>query len=106
MYLRFMKGYVYNVTLCADLSCGGDVLYYVEHKLFPAWSEREGWERPKLLQIPTPMEDGVSVALQFELQSASLLSGFDLGEDPLIARIQQVYGEKVLFYPTLMEIIG
>ncbi len=106
MYLRTMKGYIFNITLNADRSCGGDVLYFVEHKLFPAWAEHQGWERPKLLRIPTPMEDGITLALQFELESAEHLSGFDLASDPLVSRIQQVYGDKVLFYPTLMEIIG
>lgn len=106
MYLRTMKGYIFNITISADRSCGGDVLYYVEHKLFPTWSERSGWERPKLLRIPTPVEDGVNVALQFELESTKHIADFELGNDPLVARIQEVYGEKVLFYPTLMEVIG
>ncbi|MBR8703729.1 DUF4286 family protein [Porphyromonas levii] len=106
MYLRTMKGYIYNITISADGSCGGDVLYFVEHRLFPTWAERQGWERPKLLRIPTPMEDGITVALQFELESTKLLADFELASDPLVTRIQEVYGEKVLFYPTLMEVIG
>lgn len=76
------------------------------HKLFPTWAEREGWERPKLMRIPTPEEDGISIALQFELHNAELLEGFDLDSDPLVARIKEVYGDNVLFYPTLLEIIG
>lgn len=106
MYLRIMKGFLYNITIHADRSCGGDVLYYVQHQLFPTWSEHQGWERPKLLRIPTPTEDGVSIALQFELQSTEALANFDLSSDPLVARIRKVYGDRVLFYPTLMEVIG
>ncbi|OFO56038.1 hypothetical protein HMPREF3027_02220 [Porphyromonas sp. HMSC077F02] len=101
-----MKGYLYNVTISGDRSCSDDLLYYVEHRLFPAWSEREGWSAAKLLRIPTPVEDGVSVALQFELASPALLEGFELIEDPLVTRVLELYGERVGFFPTLMEIIG
>lgn len=101
-----MKGYLYNVTINGDRSCGTDLLYYVEHRLFPEWSAREGWSGARLLRIPTPEEDGVSVALQFELESPAPLEGYELGSDPLVARVLEVYGERVLFYPTLMEIIG
>ena len=52
------------------------------------------------------MEDGVSVALQFELASPALLEGFELVEDPLVTRVLELYGERVGFFPTLMEIIG
>lgn len=105
-YLWAMKGYLYNVTISGDRSCSGDLLYYVEHRLFPAWSEREGWSAAKLLRIPTPVEDGVSVALQFELASPSLLEGFELIKDPLVTRVLELYGERVGFFPTLMEIIS
>lgn len=101
-----MKGYLYNVTISGDRSCSGDLLYYVEHRLFPEWSAREGWSSAKLLRIPTPEEDGVTIALQFELESPDPLKGFELGSDPLVTRVMEVYGERVLFYPTLMEIIG
>lgn len=100
-----MKGYIYNVTISADRSCSKDVLYYVEHKLFPAWIEREGWSAGRMLRIPTPIEDGSSVALQFELQDKELVTDTLLTEDPLVARILEVYGEKVYFHPTLMEVI-
>lgn len=100
-----MKGYIYNVTVSADRSCSNDVLFYVAHKLFPAWQEREGWEAGRLLLIPTPVEDGTSVAIQFELSDREMLLKHNLSDDPLIQRILEVYGQKVYFYPTLMEII-
>ncbi|MDO5017619.1 MAG: DUF4286 family protein [Porphyromonas sp.] len=100
-----MNGYIYNVTIGADRSCAPDVMYYIEHKLFPAWADREGWQNAKLLSIPTHREDGISVALQFEIKHPDLLKGYALEEDPLVARIAQAYSDKVTFYPTLMEII-
>ena len=48
----------------------------------------------------------MTIALQFELASPAPLEGFELGSDPLVTRVMEVYGERVLFYPTLMEIIG
>lgn len=101
-----MKGYIYNVTVSADASAARDVSYYIQHKLFPLWQEREGWQSARLLVIPTPKEDGCSLAMQFELASLDLLQDFCLEEDALVQRVQEVYGDKVLFYPTLMEVIG
>ncbi len=101
-----MNRYVYNVTINADASAARDVRYYIEHKLFPIWGEREGWSCDRLMLISTPEEDGISLALQFQINSLESLQGFNPDEDPLVHRIRQVYGDKVLFFPTLMEVIG
>lgn len=100
-----MKEYLYNVTVHAERACAGDVAYYLEHKLFPAWQERKGWHRGKLLRIPTPVEDGASIAIQFEVKGLEAVESFDLEHDPSIQRIREVYSDRVGFYPTLMEVI-
>lgn len=54
MYLRTMKGYIYNITISADRSCGGDVLYFVEHRLFPTWLSAKGGSAPSYSESLPP----------------------------------------------------
>lgn len=98
--------YIYNVTIHASGAIGRDVLYFVQHRLFPEWKEREGWAQGRLLRLPQDERDGVAVALQFEISDCSLVEEFDVESDPAVQRIRQAYGQYVLFLPTLMEVIA
>lgn len=98
--------YVFNITINAPSNISGDVLYYVQHRLFPSWKEFAGWSNGRLLKIPQDEGNGIAIAVQFELSSRALAEEFDLELDPSVQRIRQAYGQYVLFYPTIMEVIG
>lgn len=101
-----MTMYIYNVTINAAGNIGRDVLYFVQHRLFPEWKAKDGWSKGRLLKLPQDEQDGIAVAVQFELASAGLVQEFDLESDPCVQRIRQAYGQYVLFMPTLMEVIA
>lgn len=104
-YLCLMSKYLYNITIHAERACAADVAYYLEHRVFDAWSERDGWQNGRMLRIPTPEEDGASIAIQFEVVDATGIESFEIEKDPSVQRIRAVYGDRVQFYPTLMEVI-
>lgn len=98
--------YIYNITINAPGNIGRDVLYFIQHRLFPEWQERDGWDNGRLLRIPQSIEDGVAIAVQFELKERALADDFDIESDACVQRIRQAYGQYVLFYPTIMEVIA
>ncbi|MEL6922957.1 MAG: DUF4286 family protein [Bacteroidota bacterium] len=99
---------VYNITSKIDHSVIDDWLQWMQDEHIPDVMATGLFSEPRLCRVIGMDEsEGLTYAMQFSCDSLSVMHRYEVNfAKALRKKTQQRYGEKVLSFRTLMEVVG
>lgn len=98
---------IYNTTYQVDGDICDNFLIWLKEFYIPEAEKHGALKAPRLCRVLSHREEGSSYTLQWEVESSSLLHRWHLEQGvPLTEELMKVFGDKVIGFPTLMEVIA
>ena len=97
---------IYNTTCQVDRAVQDNVVIWIKECYIPETEEGGLLKNPRLCKILSHREEGFSYSLQWEVESSTVLhrwhmeKGAKMGE-----QLVDIFKDKVIGFPTLMEVI-
>jgi hypothetical protein len=97
---------IYNTTFQVDDDVHSNFLIWMKECYIPEVQQHGTLTSPRLTRILSHHADGTSYALQWEVPSTAMLHAWhtQLGER-LNSEMQRIFKDKVVSFPTLMEVV-
>lgn len=97
---------IYNTTFQVDGDISEHFLIWLKESYIPETEKHGALKAPRLCRVLSHRDEGSSYSLQWEVESSSLLHRWHLEQGvPLNEELVKMFGNKVIGFPTLMEVI-
>ena len=97
---------IYNTTFQVDDEVHDNFLIWIKENYIPEVQSYEALKFPRICKILSHRENGSSYSLQWEVENSGLLHRWHLEQGvKLNEEIAKIFKDKVIGFPTLMEVI-
>lgn len=97
---------IYNTTFQVDDDVHDNFLIWVKECCIPQVLSQGILKSPRLCRILSHREEGTAYSLQWEVENSGLLHQWHLKQGvSLHEEIRKIFQDKVVGFPTLMEVI-
>lgn len=98
---------IYNTTFQVEDDIHDNFLIWIKECYIPEIERYGVLKSPRLCRILSHREDGTSYSLQWEVESSEILHRWHLNQGTkLNGELAKIFKNKVVGFPTLMEVIG
>ena len=97
---------IYNTTFQVDDEVHDNFLIWMKESYIPEIENYGTLKSPRLCRILSHRDDGSAYSLQWEVESSGLLHRWHLEQGVLLnEELTKIFKDKVIGFPTLMEVI-
>lgn len=97
---------IYNTTYQVDDDINENFLIWIRECYMPEIEKNGILKNPRICRVLSHREDGTSYTVQWEVESSSLLHRWHMEQGmKLNDEMMKIFKDKVVGFPTLMEVI-
>ncbi len=97
---------IYNTTYHVEDEVHDNFLIWIKECLIPEMEKSTVLKSPRLCRLLSHQDDGTSYSLQWEVENSTVLHRWHMEEgQKLNQEIIRIFKDKVVGFPTLMEVI-
>lgn len=97
---------IYNTTFQVDDEVNDNFLIWIKEYYIPEIEKEGALTAPRICRILSHREDGTSYSLQWEVENSAILHRWHQTQGVKInEELVKVFKDKVIGFPTLMEVI-
>lgn len=97
---------IYNTTYHVEDEVHENFLIWIKECLIPEMEKSAVLKSPRLCRLLSHQDDGTSYSLQWEVENSTVLHRWHTEEgQKLNQEIIRIFKDKVVGFPTLMEVI-
>ena len=97
---------IYNTTFQVDDGIQEHFLIWIKESYIPQVESHGALKTPRICRVLSHREEGSSYSLQWEVESSSLLHRWHMEQGvKLNEELTKIFANKVIGFPTLMEVI-
>lgn len=97
---------IYNTTYQVDDDINENFLIWIRECYIPEIEKNGILKNPRICRVLSHREDGTSYTVQWEVESSSLLHRWHMEQGmKLNDEMMKIFKDKVVGFPTLMEVI-
>lgn len=97
---------IYNTTFQVDDEIHDNFIIWIKESYIPQVMEHGTLKAPRICKVLSHREEGSSYSLQWEVESSGLLHRWHMEQGlKLNEELTKIFANKVIGFPTLMEVI-
>ena len=97
---------IYNTTFQVDDDVHDNFMIWIKESYIPEVQKHGALKAPRICRILSHREEGSAYSLQWEVESSGLLHRWRLEQGVrLNDELAKIFKDKVIGFPTLMEVI-
>lgn len=97
---------IYNTTFQVDDEVHDHFLIWIKEYYIPEIEKQGALSAPRICRILSHRDDGTAYSLQWEVESSGVLHRWHQAQGVKINdELEKIFKEKVVGFPTLMEVI-
>lgn len=97
---------IYNTTFQVDDDIHEHFIIWIKESYIPQVESHGTLNAPRICRVLSHREEGFSYSLQWEVESSSLLHRWHMEQGvKLNEELTKIFANKVIGFPTLMEVI-